>query len=665
VATSSASLDRSPRSNWVEKSGGLPPGIRKVARKLKHLHPEWSLSRCIATAQSMSEKWAARGSAKGARNVAGMARLRARNKARQVSAATPADSARWLDLAERRVRTPAGVRRFKKPVGALITRTARVPTVRRGADFVRSARKGEATRARRADTAAERLTALDARTRAGVLGKASPAQLAAVEGAFGRRGDRVGRAAVAAERAKRVDSTRSRGTVTGVATPTPNEPRRTAPRLTRAEREAVKAQRTELAREKLGRKIRAASMRQYGQPTHPDPPVGGHPDRPISEGRLVGKAGAAEAPQQAAPGPTVPGQPFPAGPRIADNVAPGMQIQLPGETSPREVLRVVSGANQGEVDIITTDRERHTFGTSERVRVVGGRRLTPGKAEAAGNGGSPSLRGLATLAAGGDQRLAQALEQFADPRTPQADRADAWRRLDEAAQSGNRAPKDRADVLFTLPRQGRGRNLRVDTSRAREELARLDQGDPTHPIVAYSTGATVKVTGDDGGSKNASYTGKITGIGANPRTGQMAVTVEYDSPHITGGGKRVWEKRSQTVRFPAGESPRVEAAEPRPTLNPPESAAEPSRPAEPAPIDLDQVIATPTEASEAKRVTRHTQRYTPEQRATQAASHRLGPRQRQAVGEHFYTHPDVPGRAFSTRGQAARAGLAARRARRG
>jgi len=32
-----------------------------------------------------------------------------------------------------------------------------------------------------------------------------------------------------------------------------------------------------------------------------------------------------------------------------------------------------------------------------------------------------------------------------------------------------------------------------------------------------------------------------------------------------------------------------------------------------------------------------------------AASHRLGYRQRQAVGFYFYTHPAVPGTTFETR----------------
>jgi len=58
-------------------------------------------------------------------------------------------------------------------------------------------------------------------------------------------------------------------------------------------------------------------------------------------------------------------------------------------------------------------------------------------------------------------------------------------------------------------------------------------------------------------------------------------------------------------------------------------------------------------------VVRGFQRYSPEQRAARAASHRLGHRQRQAVGEFYYTHPARPGVAFSSRQAAARAGLEA------
>lgn len=61
--------------------------------------------------------------------------------------------------------------------------------------------------------------------------------------------------------------------------------------------------------------------------------------------------------------------------------------------------------------------------------------------------------------------------------------------------------------------------------------------------------------------------------------------------------------------------------------------------------------------TERKRVVRCFQRYSSEARANHASSHRLGHRQRQAVGEFYYVHPNVPGRAFSTRMAAAVAAL--------
>lgn len=55
--------------------------------------------------------------------------------------------------------------------------------------------------------------------------------------------------------------------------------------------------------------------------------------------------------------------------------------------------------------------------------------------------------------------------------------------------------------------------------------------------------------------------------------------------------------------------------------------------------------------------TRSFQRYTSEQRANHAASHRLTPGQRQATGEYYYTHVHAPGLAFGTLTQAERAGF--------
>lgn len=62
-------------------------------------------------------------------------------------------------------------------------------------------------------------------------------------------------------------------------------------------------------------------------------------------------------------------------------------------------------------------------------------------------------------------------------------------------------------------------------------------------------------------------------------------------------------------------------------------------------------------AAERKRVVRGFYRYSSEMRADRAASFRLGHRQRAAVGEFYYTHPDRPGVCFGTRSAAARAAL--------
>lgn len=54
--------------------------------------------------------------------------------------------------------------------------------------------------------------------------------------------------------------------------------------------------------------------------------------------------------------------------------------------------------------------------------------------------------------------------------------------------------------------------------------------------------------------------------------------------------------------------------------------------------------------------TRGFQRYTGEQRANHAASHRLTANQRNAVGEFFFAHEHAPGLAFPRRAQAEQAG---------
>jgi hypothetical protein len=61
--------------------------------------------------------------------------------------------------------------------------------------------------------------------------------------------------------------------------------------------------------------------------------------------------------------------------------------------------------------------------------------------------------------------------------------------------------------------------------------------------------------------------------------------------------------------------------------------------------------------AELKKVVRNFQRFDHEQRANHAASHRLGHRQRERVGEYFYTHPSIPHVAFPTRKRAAMAAM--------
>jgi hypothetical protein len=63
--------------------------------------------------------------------------------------------------------------------------------------------------------------------------------------------------------------------------------------------------------------------------------------------------------------------------------------------------------------------------------------------------------------------------------------------------------------------------------------------------------------------------------------------------------------------------------------------------------------------AERKRVTRCFHAYSSECRANHAASFRLGYQQRRAMGEFFYVHPDLPNKAFPTRGAAARAAMSA------
>lgn len=56
---------------------------------------------------------------------------------------------------------------------------------------------------------------------------------------------------------------------------------------------------------------------------------------------------------------------------------------------------------------------------------------------------------------------------------------------------------------------------------------------------------------------------------------------------------------------------------------------------------------------ERRKVVRCFQRYTGQQQSDRRASFRLGYKQRVSTGEYYYVHPDAPGKAFPTRGDAA------------
>jgi hypothetical protein len=59
LASSSASLDKSPKHNWVEDAGGLPPYVRKLARGI--MKSGHSLSSAISIAISRIKVWAGGG----------------------------------------------------------------------------------------------------------------------------------------------------------------------------------------------------------------------------------------------------------------------------------------------------------------------------------------------------------------------------------------------------------------------------------------------------------------------------------------------------------------------------------------------------------------------------------------------------------------------------
>jgi hypothetical protein len=101
---SRASLNRSPKISWVEKSGGLPGEFREVVRGI--MRSGKTLEQAIAAAWGTFRRWARGGAdvkpetrAKAVRVLAQLEAMRAKNKARQVATAHPVGAGSELLLA--------------------------------------------------------------------------------------------------------------------------------------------------------------------------------------------------------------------------------------------------------------------------------------------------------------------------------------------------------------------------------------------------------------------------------------------------------------------------------------------------------------------------------------------------------------------------------------
>jgi hypothetical protein len=100
---SSAPLDRSPKHNWVEDSGGLPPYVREIARSIEKSGK--TLEQAIPIAISRIKVWAAGGDgvtaktkAKAAAALAQWEALKGNSKAKGAAKkAASTVKASWLD----------------------------------------------------------------------------------------------------------------------------------------------------------------------------------------------------------------------------------------------------------------------------------------------------------------------------------------------------------------------------------------------------------------------------------------------------------------------------------------------------------------------------------------------------------------------------------------
>jgi hypothetical protein len=134
MAGSEPTLERKPGGpdNWVEKTGGLPPFIEKVAKDL-HYDKGMSISHAIATAVSQCKKWCAKGNAKACAAIAQWEKNRAKTRIN----ATDITGRKLSDFEFAEIIAAVGYRFLDLAVSAKIKSAG--PTARPQARKVRSA----------------------------------------------------------------------------------------------------------------------------------------------------------------------------------------------------------------------------------------------------------------------------------------------------------------------------------------------------------------------------------------------------------------------------------------------------------------------------------------------------------------------------------------------
>lgn len=157
-----------------------------------------------------------------------------------------------------------------------------------------------------------------------------------------------------------------------------------------------------------------------------------------------------------------------------------------------------------------------------------------------------NVAGLWAYVAGGNADAHAHVVTAANPRASQEERATAWNRLRDMHAEGhiNADVLDRVQIVWGVTNRRSGR---IDLEAARTQLRRLDDEDPTHPLVlSEDPNAFARVTGVDAGYRSGgevSYSGRIVGTsiatvgsGADKRQA-LAVYVEYltASAHTVDG----------------------------------------------------------------------------------------------------------------------------------